>query len=337
MLDDRKQKIFFSIVENYIALGEPVGSKSLLSIFSDSISSATIRNEMARLTELGLIDQPHTSAGRIPTERGIRYYIDNLMEKEELSRSDKTKIDSIFSKPDSDPNRFLLKASDTFSDMLGCAVIGKTAKEREAVKSIELLIPSRGMFVVVLLTSGNEVKSKICVPTYEISAEEISYFCENINRFFSSVPLSSVTTSFIQSVAASMGLYGLALSPLLSAVADLCKSVEDDRFFLEGESNLLLSGAADRYSLKEIKRLVESGEIQRVLPERTDKTEIILGSELPFRAFSPFCMITTPYKIGNETGTIGIISPIRTSFSKIVPCLEYFAESFSKHYNGGSK
>ncbi|MBQ5321365.1 MAG: heat-inducible transcription repressor HrcA [Oscillospiraceae bacterium] len=337
MLSGRKQQIFFSIVENYIESGEPIGSKSLLGIFANAVSSATIRNDMAYLTELGLIDQPHTSAGRVPTLRGIRYYLDNLMERKVLSEKEKAQIDSIFNFSEPDSDRFLLKASDALSDMLSLAVIGRTAKAESRIDRIELLIPAPNMFVVVLITTNKEVKSKICVSPYPISKDAVSFFCENINKYLSSAPLSAINLSYIQSVAANMGIYGLELSPLLSAIAELAKGAEEERFFIEGEANLLIGGIADRQILKAVKRLVESGELAAIFPESSKGTEIILGSELSSPYLTPLCIIMTHFEYGGKKGSVGLIGSVRCEYSHLIPCLEYFAESFSKHFAEGEK
>ena len=337
MLQGRKEQIFFSIVESYIESGEPVGSKSLLSVLPGAVSSATIRNDMAYLTALGLIGQPHTSAGRIPTAVGIRYYLDNLMEKRSLGKEDKARIDSIFSSLSVNDERFLLKASDIFSDMLGLSVIGRTIKPEDKIDRLELLMPAPNTFVIVLLTKNKEVKSKIVSTPYPLSNEEISFFCENINRYLEGVPLRAVNISFIQSVAASFGLYGLSLSPLLSAISSLSLESEEDRFFIEGEANLLMGSAPDRQSLRAVKSLVGSGALSRIFPENEEGTKIVLGSEISGEGLTSLSIILTNFNMGDKKGSVGLIGPVRCDYPRIIPCLEYFADKLRESFTEGEK
>lgn len=338
MLDERKKKIFFSIVESYIVTGEPVGSKSLAELFSNSVSSATIRNEMAYLTEYGLIVQPHTSAGRIPTSRGIRYYIDNLMKTKELSEREKRELDELFSDPDPDPERFLVKAGDRLADKLGCAVVGRTVpSEERRVSRIELISPSEGMFVVVLITTEREAKSKVCFLDYPVSCEEVRQFTEAVNNELSMTALNNISVSLIQSVAARLGAIGLIFSPLLFTVYELCKGIYEEKLFIEGEANLLSGGAVGKKELHKIKELAKNGELSRMIPDEGDKTEIILGNEMLYDDLSLLSMILTHYNIGSAEGAVGLIGPVRLDYAKLIPCLEYFAKTFSEYYNDKNK
>ena len=338
MLDERKKRIFFSIVESYINTGEPVGSKSLAELFSNSVSSATIRNEMAYLTEFGLIGQPHTSAGRVPTSRGIRYYIDNLMTPYELHDREKNEIDSIFSDAESDPERFIVKAGDRLADKLGCAVVGRTVPSEESrIDKIEVVRASENMFVVVLITSSGEAKSKLCSINYPVSDEDLDLFKRSVNRELSKTALHSVSVSLIQSVAVKMGPSGLSLSPLLFSVLEICKGIFEEKLFIEGEANLLAGGAVGKNGLRRLKQLAQNGELSSLIGSETGKTEIILGNEFLYDDLSPLSLILTHYNIGASSGAIGLIGPVRTNYAKLIPCLEYFAKTLSNYYSDNRK
>ncbi len=338
MLDERKKLIFSSIVEGYIDTGEPVGSKSLSELFRNSVSSATIRNEMAFLTERGLIGQPHTSAGRVPTYRGIRYYLDNLMKKKELSGREKQELDYIFTETEGDYERVISKAADRFADKLGCAVLGRTVPSDERrISKIELLHPFSGVFVVVLVTSDLKAHSKVCSVDFPFSQEEANLFVSMVNSEFSMMALSNVTLSFIQSAAVRMGSLGLGFSSLLFTIYELCRSADSERLFIEGEANLLSNGVLGKRELFKLKELLEKGELPGISSGNNVKTEIILGNEMPADELSSLSMVMTHYNIGKSEGSVGIIGPIRLNYSFVIPCVEYFAQSFSSYYSDKNK
>ena len=259
------------------------------------------------------------------------------MEKRKLGKEDKARIDNIFSSLSGNDERFLLKASDIFSDMLGLSVIGRTIRPEDKIERLELLMPARGTFVIVLLTKNKEVKSKIVSMPYPLSNEEISFFCENINRYLEGVPLRAVNLSFIQSVAADMGLFGLSLSPLLSAISSLSLESEEDKFFIEGEANLLLGNALDIRSLKAVKSLVGSGALMGIFPENESGTKIVLGSELSGESLNALSIILTNFNMGDKKGSVGLIGPVRCDYPRIIPCLEYFAERLKEFFTEGEK
>jgi heat-inducible transcriptional repressor len=292
---------------------------------------------MAYLTEFGLIGQPHTSAGRVPTSRGIRYYIDNLMTPYELHDREKNEIDSIFSDAESDPERFIVKASDRLADKLGCAVLGTTTASTESrIDKIEVIRASENMFVVVLITTDKEAKSKLCNINYPISDEDLELFKRAVNSELSKTALLNVSVSLIQSVAVKIGPAGLSLSPLLFSVLEICKGIFEEKLFIEGEANLL-AGGLSRAGLRRIKQLAQNGELAALISEETGKTEIILGNEFLYDDLSPLSLILTHYNIGSSSGAVGLIGPVRTNYAKLIPCLEYFAKSFSRYYSDSRK
>ena len=162
-LDARKLRILSAIVETYIATGEPVGSKLVAGILEGKVSPATVRNEMAVLFEQGLLEQPHTSAGRVPSHLGYRLYLDELMRARPLTDGEKQEIEALFNLRDPDPDRLLEDAAKALAEYTGCAVIS-TALTRESarVRKIELIQATDRTVVILLITSNGMVKNKVC-------------------------------------------------------------------------------------------------------------------------------------------------------------------------------
>ena len=168
-LSDRKQKILASIVEQYIRSGEPIGSKTLMELLPMKVSSATIRNEMAELASMGLLEQPHTSAGRIPSHAGYRYYIDHLMHARELDDSDRQKIEAAFG-TGLDPEQLLSRAGEVLSELTKCAAVSTTpAGESTRIRRIEMVPVGSRTAMLVLLTSTGILKSRICRSDFPIT------------------------------------------------------------------------------------------------------------------------------------------------------------------------
>ena len=193
MLSTRREKILGAIVEQYIATGEPVGSKTLLSKLSISVSSATIRNDMAALTKLDLIYQPHTSAGRIPTEKGYRYYVDNLMKPEELGEGDRRRIEAGVDTRSGDPEILLEKVGEALGELTNFAAMATTpADENASIRNIRMAPVSSRTCVVVLLTSTGILKSKACRMDTEITDDIIQSFRDIVGREFIGKPLKEI-------------------------------------------------------------------------------------------------------------------------------------------------
>ncbi|MBQ0013992.1 MAG: heat-inducible transcription repressor HrcA [Oscillospiraceae bacterium] len=334
MLPPRRQKILAAIVEQYIETGEPVGSKALLANAGLDVSSATIRNEMAELTALGFITQPHTSAGRVPTEYGYRYYVDNLMQPKELEENERRRIEAGVDYRSGDPEILLETAGEALVNLTNFAAISKAPSDENAfIRNIEMVPISPKKAMVVLLTSTGILKSKPCRTDVEIDADLRKTFIDVVDQNFLGKPLSSVGTVMIQTLAASLGAKALSMSPLLVTIADLVEAASVSEVNLAGQSNLLGYKEYDDnagqlldflHREEPLNMLVSSGDTDSDI-------EIRIGSENRYKELENSSMIISKYKIGeNATGAIGIIGPTRMNYSKLVPSIKYLSEIISK-------
>lgn len=334
MLPPRRQRILAAIVEQYIETGEPVGSKALLQNAGLDVSSATIRNEMAELTALGFITQPHTSAGRVPTEYGYRYYVDNLMQPMELEENERRRIEAGIDSRSGDPEILLETAGEALVNLTNFAAISKAPSDENAfIRNIEMVPISPKKAMVVLLTSTGILKSKPCRTDVEIDADLRKTFIDVVDQNFLGKPLSSVGTVMIQTLAASLGAKALSMSPLLVTIADLVEAASVSEINLAGQSNLLGYKEYDDnagqlldflHREEPLNMLVSSGDMDSDI-------EIRIGSENRYKELENSSMIISKYKIGeNATGAIGIIGPTRMNYQKLIPSIKYLSEIISK-------
>lgn len=332
-LDPRKSKILEAIVKNYIATGEPVGSKSLLNFLDFSVSSATVRNEMAELSDLGYLIQPHTSAGRIPSQKGYRYYIDNLMKKIPVPERDRRIIDQTLKASADDPEHILKEASKILAQLTGYAAITTTPPaENTTIQRIRLIQTGRYTAMMVMITSSGMVKNRLFRCDYNINADVLSVFERALNETLSGVLLSSVTQAFIQTVAASMGELLILMPQVLVAVMDAAKEASVVNLSLNGQTNLLLVHEFDITSLREIMRFLSNGEdIENLLFKAPPKTSVMLGSESNVPEIEKTSVAVSRYFIdGRQAGSIAVVGPIRMDYSKILSSLEYIARISGK-------
>ncbi len=335
MLPTRRQQILAAIVEQYIETGEPVGSKALLSKLDINVSSATIRNDMAALTAQGLIYQPHTSAGRIPTQSGYRYYVDNLMKMEELGETDRRRIEAGVDERSGDPEALLTKAGEALVNFTNFAALSTTPSDEHAfIKNIEMVPVSPKVAMVVLLTSTGILKSKPCRMDVTLTPDIKQTFDQLVEEQFRGTPLSDINTVKIQTLAASLGAKALSMSSLLATVSDLAEMASQADIKLEGKSNLL---GYKEYSdnLPSLLKFLGDEEPLNMLVSSGEASgpgiEVRIGSENRFSELSNSTTIISRYKIGDgATGAIGIIGPTRMNYSKLIPRIQYLTDIISK-------
>lgn len=331
MLPSRKQKILEAIVEQYIETGEPVGSKALLSKLDFSVSSATIRNEMAVLTGLDLIYQPYTSAGRIPTQKGYRYYVDHLMHTKELGEGERRQIEAGVDVRSGDPDTLLEKAGKALVEFTNCAAISTTPSDEFAcIRNIEMVQISSKIAIVVLMTSTGMLKSKTCRMDVEITESIKETFDRIVGESFRGKPLSEVDTVMIQTLVAALGAMAISMSPLLVTISDLVEEASRSDVRLEGHTTLLKHKEYLDNLPELLKFLHRDGPLNYLVSEAdtgSDGVEVRIGSENKYKELSDSTTIISRYHIGDgATGAIGIIGPTRMDYAKLIPSIKYLSD-----------
>ena len=323
-LSERKKKILASVVEQYIKTGEPVGSKVLLSSLDFSVSSATVRNEMSDLAEMGLLEQTHTSSGRVPTHKGYRYYVDELMSERQLDPEQRRRIDMMMGTHFNDPEKLLEQAGEILADITKCAVISTTPSDASAlIKKIELVPIGKRTAIIAMLTSNGVLKNRVCRTDVEITGEMVEMFYRSAAKNFIGKSVAEVSTVMLQSLVVSFGENSLIMSPVIIAIADLAKDMAKSEVMLEGQTNLLdASNGIDMYEMVEF--LKKSEMISGLLKNDQKGLSVYIGKENPYRQLENSSMIVSRYNVnGNDSGVLGVIGSTRMDYAALVPSVKY--------------
>lgn len=324
-LSERKKSILSAIVKLYINSGEPIGSKMLCEILENAPSSATLRNEMNALCDLGLLSQPHTSAGRIPTEDGYRLYINALMEKSELSDELKQRLNESISFSDCDPEKLPERAAAALSEITGLPTFSmKISDSGVTLKRIELLPMGNHSAMLIVITSDGRSRSRLChIPTL-LTATLISEFEKLIAKQVLSRDLETLTRATMQSITVQSGLNILNLIPLITALFQMVEDIKNSGFTMTGASNLFTMGL-DKVSADRISTLLEKHDtLMKLIAENDKPISIVFGSDTEYTALKPSCIILARYGVRDrDIGCIGVIGPTRISYEKILPSIEY--------------
>lgn len=331
-LSERKKRILCAIVEEYILTGEPVGSKFLAKAAGINVSPATIRNEMAELAAMGYIDQPHTSAGRIPTQLGYRMYVDHLMGSYKLSDEERAAYDGLLSLSSGDIESTLEKACNMLAEVTGCASVSTAPNDKSAkIRRIEIVPAGLRSILLVILTSSGIIKSRICRTLEDLTPDMMNFFSQLVNDKFCGIKLETMTPEFLGMVKHELYEYMFALSPVVDIIAEELKSISSE-VFIGGATNLLTHSEFDNAKMLELMRLLERREeLIRIIGELNDGVKVKIGNENGISFMDNSAIIAAPYIFnGRICGTVGIIGPARINYPKMVSSIEYFSSMLSK-------
>lgn len=334
-LDARKLRILAAITETYLATGEPVGSKLIAAMLGGEVSPATVRNDMAVLFDMGLLEQPHTSAGRIPSHHGIRIFIDRLMKSRPLSQVEQREIDALFNRRNPDPDRLVEDAAKALADYTCCAAISTTLYKQSAyVRKIELISATSRTVVILLIASNGMIKNKVCRVDFNLTPKIIDFFTSFANSRLAGRGINEITSEYINSMSFSLGEYTDIFTPLLSAIYDLCREASDGRVYYSGESNLLEYDELRQVANQLFRVLDSREEMMAIIEKKPQHMGVSIGRENQRMELNDSTVIISRYKIGEDSlGAIGLIGPVRMDYARLIPHLEYFSTMLGKLLN----
>lgn len=323
-MDGRKLKILQAVVDEYILTGEPVGSKAIMSHIK--ASSATIRNEMAELEKQGYLEQPHTSAGRVPTYAGYRLYVDTLMEFDPLSEEEKRRLDSMLDEDAVTEEELINSASLALSQLTQCAsVVASSAPRFSLISKVEVIPTGKRMYVILMITSNGKIKNKVCRLEFDLTHEQLEFFDKYMTENLTGVPIEEISEQTFENIRMAMGTYMMSLTPLLSELFSLAKEMTAQDIKLRGEKNLLTCKDFNQNEI--IDFLDNRSEIARFFDESFSGLQVSFSSENDGFVIHNSSIITAPYKRGDKNaGALGLIGPMRLNYAKFIPYLEYFSE-----------
>ena len=325
MIGSRQKELLKSIVEEYIKTARPVGSKSLCKKFK--CSSATIRNDMASLEDAGFLEKTHISSGRIPSEEGYRYYVDNLMEPKKISGEDMLKLQTIFNNKELELNDAISKSLEIISDITNytSVVLGKSSSDNKLQKVEAVPINSQQLIAIVITDTGH-VESKNVHLESSVSAEEISKTTEILNKMLTGTPLDDVPSklefdikpvirNYIQN-------YEVVYNAFYSALSNFTGS-RDVKF--NGKTNILKQPEFN--TVDDIKNIIskfESKDMVSKIEESDDEVKVYIGSKSEID--DNVTVVKTKYKAHGREGTIAIIGPKRMEYERVINMLEYLKQ-----------
>ena len=332
-LADRKKAILSAVIESYIRTGEPVGSKAIVMLLENAVSSATIRNDMAELAALGYLEQPHTSAGRIPTAKAFRLYIDELMPHRGLGADRKNIITRRLEHAAGDPERLLAEATQMLSETTGCAAMTTAPRETaHTVRRVEFLRMSPRTVMVALMTSSGSLRSRLCRVDASVSDERVQALCALLSDLFVGRPLTDVSQAELQQLLIALGAEGLLMAGLITGFYDLVTESVDADVLLAGQLRLLENPDYQWDNARMLLGFLSRREqLAAMLTSHSGGLHVLLGSESLCPELRGSSMIVTHYSPdGQQRGTIGLIGPVRMDYADAIPQLEFIAQTMEQ-------
>ena len=328
MLDERKKKILQAIIRNYLETGEPVGSRTISKYTDLNLSSATIRNEMADLEELGYIVQPHTSAGRIPSDKGYRLYVDSMMEEnakqvEELKEmlvEKEEKMDHLLKQVAK-----VLAVNTNYATMITAPRIRKNK-----LKFIQLSRVDENQLLAVIVIEGNVIKNSMISVSEHLDDETMLKLNMLLNTHLNGLSIEDISLGMITALKQQAGHYGTIIGDVIDAVAETIKEDEDLEIYTSGTNNIFkYPELADNQRASELINTFEEKQLLSQLIDDSDVSEpgtgikVYIGEEAPIHTMKDCSIVTANYEFGEGMkGTIGIIGPKRMDYEKVVGTLK---------------
>ncbi|QQE73100.1 heat-inducible transcriptional repressor HrcA [Brevibacillus composti] len=333
MLSDRQRLILNAIVDNYIHSAEPVGSRTISKREDIGFSSATIRNDMADLEELGYLEQPHTSAGRVPSTKGYRFYVDNLIQPHLLSETELEKLKLLFAERIHHFEQMIEYTAQILSHVTNytAIVLGPEIFEHR-LKHIQIVQINADQAVAIMVTHTGRVENKLIDLPKGIRPEEIEKLVNILNSKLSEVPLWQLRQRLYQEIASEMRRHVEQYEEMLQILEQSLSQEESERVYLRGATKIMNQPEfRDVDKVKDILELLErNDQLIHLFGTPSAGLNVRIGQENELAAVQQCSIITTSYSLGGKpVGMVGILGPTRMEYSKVITVLNYLAEGLS--------
>lgn len=341
-LDERKMKILKAIIKNYLETGEPVGSRTISKYTDLNLSSATIRNEMADLEELGYIIQPHTSAGRIPSDKGYRLYVDDMMKEREAEYKNRVEeVDEIkeqlLEKVDKVETLLQNMAKSLATNTNYATMVTGPKLHQNKMKFIQLSQVDTSKLLCVMVLEGNIIKNKILDVTKAIDNETLLKLNIMLNSSLNGLTIEEINLGIISKMTSQAGDHAILIREILDAVAEVIGSEEDMPIYTSGTTNIFkypeLSDSANASKL--ISTFEEKKMLTSLVPAKDNEgIQIYIGDETPVTTMKDCSVITATYELDDGLkGTIGIIGPKRMDYEKALEAISSVKDKLKNVYH----
>ena len=336
-LTDRKKKVLRCIVDLYIRTAEPVGSKAIAELPDMSYSSATIRNEMADLLAMGYLEQPHTSAGRIPSAAGYRLYVDELMADYRLSMDETKLLSASFDEKMQQVDKLMEKVAKLVSQATDLPAISMAARNSGAtVKRFELIMAGQGNIILVVMLSTDEVLNKLIKLPIHVEEADLKLLGAVLNASMTDIPQEAFTPELLERVIRSAGDAAMLVPVVVDFAADALRGKGGTNMAVAGQMRLL--GQPEYRDVDKAQRVITSLDEEALsnLPavmQNENGTKVLVGPENVAQELKDTSVVMTKFDIGDGMqGMIGVVGPTRMDYAKVTARLSYFAESLSKMF-----
>ena len=331
--NDRAQHLLRVLIQRYIRDGQPVGSRTLSKDSSLDLSPATIRNVMSDLEEMGMVSAPHTSAGRVPTPKGYRLFVDTLVRYRQPRNDDIDMLRSQIRRKVDDADALVVSVSKLLSEFTSLAgVVTVPRGQHAALRQIEFLPLSENRILVILVINDREVQNQILHTDRNYSASELQQAANFINQHYAGVEMPQVREKILRDLESTRNSMNQAMHDIISvahsAIAD--SDHPDGEYVLAGETTLM--GFAELSDVDTLRRLFEAFSRKQQILDLLDRSihadgvQVFIGEESGFQILDDCSVVTAPYKLDDDTiGVLGVIGPTRMAYDRVVPIVDITA------------
>ena len=334
-LTARKKQILKVVTERYIDAAEPVGSKFIAQAMGGNLSSTTIRNELADLTELGYLEQPHTSAGRIPSPKGYRLYVNELMERRSVSDQEAAAISQALGGRMRELDSVIAQAGQLVSSIVSYpAYAAAVGKGGVTVRRFDLLPVDTGSFIAVVMTADSRVKSRLLRTDLPVEAEQLSALANLLNTHFTETGPEGMGEKLMALTGQLPPELFMPLSLAVEYAGEVMDRSARNQVYTTGQTQLLLQPEfQDPGRANELMRLLTDQKAELPVLDENTSMQILIGPENVNEALKDASVVVASYDIGeNMRGLIGVVGPTRMDYAAVAARLSYFAESLTKMF-----
>ena len=334
-LTARKKQILKVVTERYIGAAEPVGSKFIAQAMGGSVSSATIRNELADLVEMGYLEQPHTSAGRVPSHKGYRLYVNELMERRAVSDQEAAQISEALGGKMRELDSVMAQAGQMVSSIVSypayAAAVGKSSV---TVRRCDLLPVDEGSFIAVVMTNDSRVKSQLLQTPMAVNEKKLSALANLLNTHFTGIGREEMGEKLMSLTGQLPAELFMPLSVTIEYASEVLEQSERRQVFTTGQTQLLRQPEfQDPERVNSLMSLLTDQKAELPVLDADTPMQILIGPENVNEALKDASVVVASYDIGdNMRGLIGVVGPTRMDYAAVAARLTYFAESLSKMF-----
>lgn len=338
-MDERKSKILQTIIEDYVATAEPIGSRTIARKFNFHVSPATIRNEMADLEDLGYLEQPHTSAGRIPSDRGYRYYVDCLMESKDITPTDHEIIRRTFHRKVSEVDILIRETARVLSDTTHLtSLVSGPQMEKAHFRELRLVPIGVDKAVLIYITDSGFVENQVLELPVQVTMLELQRVSEILNEQLRGQSVENLSRGAVRALQTELKRYGALLEQALQFLEERMDPGDRHRVYLGGTTHIL--GQPEFRSVDRVRNLLALLENEEVVAEvlndgaERDDVRVQIGEEIKVRDLADCSVVSATYRLGDEViGRMGVIGPKRMDYARVVGIINTVARQFGDGQN----